>query len=103
MKKNTCNNGFYGKDTCSPGQHIDEFDIFKSRVANAMLDYMDSQCDPQLFESLEKVSRFFNDITTEMEKVFSVDNQELTNSENLFEIGEDLFASIKTISSDLVH
>ena len=68
MKKNTYNKGFYRKDTCSPGQHIDEFDIFKSKVANAMLDYMDSQCDPQLFESLEKASHFFNDITIEMEK-----------------------------------
>ena len=47
-------------ETCSlslsfPGDHVNkDIAIFKSRVANAVLDYMEAQSDSDLIECLEK-------------------------------------------------
>ena len=47
-----------------------DFEIFKSRVANAVLDYMEMQSDKELVECLEKTSMFLKNISFQMEKVF---------------------------------
>ena len=80
-----------------------DFEIFKSRVANAVLDYMEMQSDSELIECLEKTSMFLNNISFQMEKVFECHGQASKNQNDLFEIGDDLFSSNKTASSNAIH
>ena len=47
-----------------------DYEIFKSRVANAVLDYMEAQSDSDLIECLEKASVFLTNTLLQMEKVF---------------------------------
>ena len=79
------------------------FEIFKSRVANAILDYIEMQSDTELVECLEKTSTFLNNITNQMEKVFECQGQASKNHNDLFEIGDDLFSTNKSASSDAIH
>ena len=79
------------------------FEIFKSRVANAVLDYMENQSDSELVECLEKTSAFLNNISFQMEKVFDCQEQESKNHNELFEIGDDLFSTNKSASSNAIH
>ena len=80
-----------------------DFEIFKSRVANAVLDYMEMQSDTELVECLEKTSMFLNNISFQMEKVFECQEQASKNHNDLFEIGDDLFSSNKSASSNAIH
>ena len=80
-----------------------DFEIFKSKVANAVLDYMEMQSDSELVECLEKTSMFLNNISYQMEKVFECQGQESKNHNDLFEIGDDLFSTNKSASSNAIH
>ena len=80
-----------------------DFEIFKSRVANAVLDYMEMQSDTELVECLEKTSMFLNNISFQMEKVFECQEQASKKNNDLFEIGDDLFSSNKSTSSNAIH
>ena len=80
-----------------------DFEIFKSRVANAVLDYMEIQSDSELVECLEKTSMFLNNISFQMEKVFECQEQASKNHNDLFEIGDDLFSTNKSSSSNAIH
>ena len=79
------------------------FEIFKSRVANAILDYIEMQSDKDLVECLEKTNTFLNNISNQMEKVFECKGQASKNHNDLFEIGDDLFSSNKSASSNAIH
>ena len=74
-----------------------DFEIFKSRVANAVLDYMEMQSDSELVECLEKTSVFLNNISFQMTKVFECQEQASKNHNDLFEIGDDLFSNNKSV------
>ena len=80
-----------------------DFEILKSRVANAVLDYMEMQSDSELVECLEKTSVFLNNISFQMEKVFECGEQASKNHNDLFEIGDDLFSTNKSASSNAIH
>ena len=79
------------------------FEIFKSRVANAILDYIEMQSDTELVKCLENTSMFLNNISNQMEKVFECQEQASKNHNDLFEIGDDLFSSNKSTSSNAIH
>ena len=86
------------------GDHLNkDIEIFKSRVANAVLDYMEAQSDSDLIECLEKASIFLTNISLQMENVF--DNQKLSfkDHNDLFDIGDDLFSTNKQVSSSTIH
>ena len=64
-----------------------DFEIFKSRVANAVLDYMDGQKDSDLVECLEKTSVFLNNISFQIATVernalilYNTDGNKIENS-----------------------
>ena len=80
-----------------------DFEIFKSKVANAVLDYMEIQSDSELVECLEKTSMFLNNISYQMEKVFECQEQATKKNNDLFEIGDDLFSTNKSASSNAIH
>ena len=80
-----------------------DFEIFKSRVANAVLDYIEIQRDSELVECLQKTSMFLNNISFQMEKVFECQDQASKNQNDLFEIGDDLFSSNPQASSNAIH
>ena len=80
-----------------------DFEIFKSRVANAVLDYMEMQSDSELVECLQKTSMFLNNISFQMEKVFECQEYASKNHNDLFEIGDDLFSSNLQASSNTIH
>tara|TARA_B000000557_G_C20464647_1_gene312767 strand:+ start:126 stop:410 length:285 start_codon:yes stop_codon:yes gene_type:complete len=80
-----------------------DFEIFKSKVANAVLDYMEMQSDSELVECLEKTSMFLNNISYQMEKVFECQEQATKKNNDLFEIGDDLFSTNKSASSNAIH
>ena len=80
-----------------------EFEIFKSRVANAVLDYMEAQSDRDLIECLESSSTFLSNISVQMENVFDSQKQALQDQNGLFEIGDDLFSTCQQNASTTVH
>jgi len=82
---------------------IREFETFKSRVANAVLDYMEAQSDLDLLACLEKSSIFLTNISSQMEKIFEDQNQVVKDQNDLFEIGDDLFSSFRQGGSDTIH
>ena len=82
---------------------IREFEIFKSRVANAILDYIEAQSDLDLLSCLEKSSLFLNNISGQMEKVFDDQSQVIADQNDLFEIGHDLFSSCQQCESNSIH
>ena len=80
-----------------------DFEIFKSRVANAVLDFMEMQSDSELVECLEKTSVFLNNISFQVEKVFDNQERAFENQNDLFEIGDDLFSNNQQASSNTIH
>ena len=82
---------------------VREFELFKSRVANAVLDYMEAQSDLDLRECLEKSSMFLNNISVQMVKVFDNKNPAFTDENEMFEIGDDLFSNSQQTLSNTIH
>ena len=80
-----------------------DIEIFKSRVANAVLDYMEAQSDSNLIECLEKASIFLTNIALQMENVFDNQKQSSKDQNDVFEIGDDLFSINKQVSSSTIH
>ena len=78
-------------------------EIFKSRVANAVLDYMEAQSDSDLIECLEKASVFLTNILLQMENVFDNQKQSFKDQKDMFDIAEDLFSINKQVSSSTIH
>ena len=86
------------------GDHVNkDIEIFKSRVANAVLDYMEAQSDSDLIERLEKASIFLTNISLQMENVFNNQKQSFIDQKDIFDISEDLFSINKQISSSTIH
>ena len=84
--------------------HVNKaYEIFKSRVANAVLDYMEVQNDSDLIECLEKASIFLTNISLQMENVFDNQKQSFKDHNDLFDIGDDLFSVNKQVSSSTIH
>ena len=80
-----------------------DFEIFKSRVANAVLDYMEMQSDSELVECLEKTSVFLKNISFQMENVLDDKDHTFTDQNDLFETGDDLFLSSQQAFSNTIH
>ena len=78
-------------------------EIFKSRVANAVLDYMEAQSDSDLIECLEKASIFLTNILLQMENVFDNQKQSFKDQKDVFDIGDDLFSIDNQVSSSTIH
>ena len=88
----------------APGDHVDkDIEIFKSRVANAVLDYMEAQSDSDLIECLERASIFLTNISLQMENVFDNQKRSFKDQNDLFDIGDDLFSINKQVSSSTIH
>ena len=82
---------------------VKKFELFKSRVANAVLDYMEAQSDLDLLECLEKSSMFLTNISVQMEKVFDKQKVAVTDENDMFEIADDLFSTSQQTSSSTIH
>ena len=80
-----------------------DFEIFKSRVANAVLDYMESHSDSDLIECLGKASIFLTNISKQMENVFSKEKQLFKDQSEMFEIVDDLFSTNQHTLSNTIH
>ena len=80
-----------------------DFEIFKSRVANAVLDFMEMQSDTELVECLEKTSVFLNNISIQMENVLDDKDHTFTGQNDLFETGDDLFLTDQQAFSNTIH
>ena len=103
MKKNS-NKIIMNTNELASGGHINkDIEIFKSRVANAVLDYMEAQSDSDLIERLETASIFLNNISLQMENVFENQKQSFKDQKDVFDIAEDLFSINKHISSSTFH
>ena len=103
MKKNS-NKIIMNTNELASGRHVNkDIEIFKSRVANAVLDYMEAQSDSDLIECLEKASIFLNNISLQMENVFDNQKQSLKDQNDVFDIGDDLFSINKQVSSSTIH
>ncbi len=86
------------------GDHINnDIEIFKSRVANAVLDYMEAQSDSDLIECLEKASIFLTNISLQMENVFDNQKQPINDQKDVFDIADDLFSINKQVTSRTFH
>ena len=103
MKKSNDQKKFEKGDLFSSSHSLDDFEIFKSRVANAILDYMEAHRDPKLLECLEKASCFLINTADQIDKVFDIESQTLSREEELFEIGSDLLLEVKGFSSKTIH
>ena len=103
MKKNS-NKIIMNTNELASGDHVNkDIEIFKSRVANAVLDYMEAQSDSDLIECLEKASIFLNNISLQMENVFDNQKQSFKDQNDAFDIGDDLFSINKQVSSSTIH
>ena len=80
-----------------------DFEIFKSRVANAVLDYMESHSDTDLIECLEKANIFLTNISIQMENVFSKQKQPFKEQNEMFEVVDDLFSTNQQKISNTIH
>ena len=103
MKNYNDKKSFNANTSASLDHNLKEFELFKSRVANAVLDYMEAQSDLDLLECLEKSSMFLNNISVQMEKVFDNQKSAITNENDMFEISDDLFSSSPQTSSSTIH
>ena len=103
MKKINNKKSSDANPSVSLDNNVREFELFKSRVANAMLDYMEGQSDLDLLECLEKSSMFLTNVSVQMEKVFDTQNQTISDQNDMFEIGDDLFSSSLKTSSSTIH
>ena len=103
MKKNS-NKIIFDTNELASGDHLNkDIEIFKSRVANAVLDYMEAQSDSDLIECLEKASMFLNNISLQMENVFDNQKQFFKDQNDVFDIGDDLFSINRQVSSSTIH
>ena len=103
MKKNT-NKIIINTNELASGDHVNkDVEIFKSRVANAVLDYMEAQSDSDLIECLEKASIFLTNISLQMENVFDNQKQSFKDHNDVFDIGDDMFSINKQVSSSTIH
>ena len=103
MKKNS-NKIARNTNELASGDHVNrDIEIFKSRVANAVLDYMEAQSDSDLIECLEKASIFLTNISLQMENVFDNQKQSFKDQKDVFDIGDDLFSINKQGSSSTIH
>ena len=103
MKKNS-NKIILNANELASGDHGNkDIEIFKSRVANAVLDYMEAQSDSDLIECLETASVFLNNISLQMENVFDNQKQSFKDQNDVFDIGDDLFSMNKQVSSSTIH
>ena len=80
MKKNSNKIIMNTNDLASLDHVNKDFEIFKSRVANAVLDYMEAQSDSDLIECLEKANIFLTNISLQMENVFECQKQVIQRS-----------------------
>ena len=80
-----------------------DFEMFKSRVANAVLDCMESQSDSDLIECLEKANIFLTNISIQMENVFSKQKQLFKDQNEMFEVVDDLFSTNQQTLSNTIH
>ena len=103
MKKNSNKIIMNTNELASEGHVNKDIEIFKSRVANAVLDYMEAQSDSELIECLEKASIFLNNISLQMENVFDNQKQSFKDQNDVFDIGDDLFSINKQVSSSTIH
>ena len=86
------------------GDHVNkDIEIFKSRVANAILDYMEAQSDSDLIECLEKASIFLTNISLQMENVFDNQKQSFKEHNDLIDVGDVLFSINKQVLSSTIH
>ena len=80
-----------------------DFEIFKSRVANAVLDYMESQSDSDLIECLEKGKIFLTNIAIQMENVVSIQKEPFKDQNEMIEVVDDLFSANQQNLSNTIH
>ena len=103
MKKNS-NKIIMNTNELASGDHVNkDIEIFKSRVANAVLDYMEAQSDSDLMECLEKASIFLTNISLQMENVFDNQKQPINDQNDVFDIADDLFSINTQVSSSTIH
>ena len=103
MKKNCNESIFRTDDLDSVDNSTRDFEILKSRVANAVLDYMEEQSDSNLIECLDKVSSFLTNISLQIEKVFDKQTQDIKDQTDLIEISDDLFLTDQETQSTTIH
>ncbi len=103
MKKNIVETTSNANELASAEHLSTDFELFKSKVANAVLDYMEAQSDSDLIECLKRTSGFLTNISFQMEKVFDNQIEAFKDNNDLSEIGEDLFAINQQTSSDRLH
>ena len=80
-----------------------DFETFKSIVANAVLDYMESQSDSDLIECLEKANIFLTNISLQMENVFNNQKQSFKDQNDMLEVVDDLFSTRQQTLSNSIH
>ena len=103
MKKDSNNIIINMNDLGSADDDTKDFETFKSRVANAVLDYMESQSDSDLIECLEKASIFLSNISLQMENVFNNQKQSLKDQNDMLEVVDDLFSANQQTLSNTIH
>ena len=103
MKKDSNKIIIKTNDLGLPNHDNEDFEIFKSRVANSVLDYMESQSDPDLIECLEKANIFLTNISIQMENAFSKQKQSFKDQDEMFEVVDDLFSTKQQILSNTIH
>jgi len=103
MKNGENKKTFNANTSVSLDYNVSEFEVFKSRVANAVLDYMEAQSDLDLLECLEKSSMFLTNISAQMVKVFDSNIPNVTDENDMSEIGDDLFSSSQQTLSSTIH
>ena len=103
MKKNSNKIIMHTNELASGDHQNKDIEIFKSRVANAVLDYMEAQSDSDLIECLEKASIFLTNISLQMENVFDNQKQPLNDQNDVFDIADDLFSINKQVTSRTFH
>ena len=103
MKKDSNNIIINMNDLGSADDDTKDFETFKSRVANAVLDYMESQSDSDLIECLEKASIFLSNISLQMENVFNNQKQSFKDQNDMFEVVDDLFPANQQTLSNTIH
>ncbi len=103
MKKNSNKIGMNTNELASGDYVNKDVEVFKSRVANAVLDYMEAQSDSDLIECLEKASIFLTNISLQMENVYDNQKQSFKDQKDVFEIGDDLFSINKRATSSTIH
>jgi hypothetical protein len=103
MKKNNNKTAPNANEAVSLDRSIKKFEVFKSRVANAVLDYMEELSDMDLLECLGKSSMFLTNISVQMEKVFDNESLAISDENDLSELGDDLFSASQQTSSNTIH